>query len=192
MEGEILNQLVALARVVTPPPPWSFLRPSANILEFSGNKQDVVRKLQEACGENTRTPSILASDASGEPVLGPVLNAENFLVVRSEKRAWPMDLVNTRGRITDAEPPGLHWSDDAMTRSRAAKLGFVMAAFSDADIAALRWLGLPVTSAYGRATLSADQARRLLTEPTPVPGDAPPTAGPSPPKRPRLILVAIE
>jgi hypothetical protein len=194
MDGKILNSLVSLAHVVTPPQPWPFLPPSANILQFSGNKQDVVRKLQEACGENPHMSSILASDASGKPTLCPVLNAGAFLVVRQEKDGPPTDLVNLRGRLVDAEPPALHWSDDALTRIRAAKRGIVMVAFSDTDLATLRWLGLPVTSASGLATLSADHARRLLIEPTPALGDAPQTASPrpSPPQRPKLILAAVD
>jgi hypothetical protein len=193
MDSKILNSLVSLAHVVTPPQPWPFLSPSANILQFSGNKQDVVRKLQDDFSDNPQIQNLLVGDASGQPTLCPVLNAGNFLVLRQEKNGPVTDLVNIRGRLTDAEPPALHWSDDAVTRIGASKHRFVMVAFSDADLAVLRWLGLPVTSASGLATLSAEHARRLLIEPTPAAGDVPQTAPPqaSPTPRPKLILAAV-
>lgn len=194
MDGALLNSLVSLGNVVNLQPPWAFLSPSADVRQFSGNRIDTVQTLEAAAdAEDLQSARIVVKDAAGRLSLCPVLSDGTFIVARREKDGPPIDLESARGRLINSEPPALHCTEDYATRTRAAKHNFVLAAFSDADLALLRILRLPVTSAFGLSKLSADQARRLLLPKQSLDvltqAEAP---GRVSEKRPKLILVGVE
>ena len=117
-----------------------------------------------------------------------------FIVIRNEPAGPPHDFVSARGRVAGSDPPALHFCEDHFTRSGAGKYGFVLAAFSDADLAILRQLGLPVTPASGLARLTAQESQQLLAA-TGKRAAGQPQQGSNPrAERPhsKLILVGVE
>jgi hypothetical protein len=133
------------------PGDWAFVPPS-----------DDVRRLTLA--DDSRGP-----DASGSPLaengqdaLTPALKDGCFVVMRNDPAGPPLDFVTARDRAAGSDPPALHCCEDYFTRSKAAKYGFVLAAFSGLDLATMRLLRLPVTSASGLARLTAQESQLLL------------------------------
>jgi hypothetical protein len=90
---------------------------------------------------------------------------QTFLALRTEALQNPFDLLTADGSVSGDLPVRVALADHAVKSALDAK-AFLLAAFSVADIAALRAVGLPVTSALGLERFSAkslEEFRDVLT-----------------------------
>ena len=195
MEGTFLERIVSQSETFSLPKPFQFVRTSQNVRRLSGDTVDIVRTLEAEFGaEQLETSRVFVRDANGQPKLSPVLDSSPWMVLRREKGGPPIELVNQNGRLTTSEPPVLRCTEDHITRARAAKHKFVLAASSGDDLALLRMLNLPVMPACGLSTITAKQGQYLFAD-----GEQPVGVAKSshevinlPHERPKIILVAAD
>jgi hypothetical protein len=171
--------------------PWGFLPSSDDVRTLT---TDAVTKPDDSRGPDMPACPLVIDHANGRRTLSPVFVGGPFIVIRNDPAGPPRDFVSACGRVAGNDPPALHCFEDHQTRSSAAKRHFVLVAFSDLDLAALRLLGFPVTSASGLARLTAAESKDLLTMiGKPATGQPQPGSNPLGEKKSfKLILVGAE
>jgi hypothetical protein len=172
---------------------WGFL-PSSDDVRTLAAPTDAVTTPGDSRGTDMPDCPRVIDHANGQRAMSPVLVGGPFMVIRNDPAGPPRDFVSACGRVAGSDPPALHCIEDHQTRSSAAKHHFILVAFSDLDLAALRLLGFPVTSASGLARLTAAESRDLLAM-IGKPATGQPQQGSNTPaeKKPlKLILVGAE
>jgi hypothetical protein len=178
------------------PEPWDFLNPDPSIRLLGSEPSSLVAALLgEFPPDDLVNAEILLRDSGGAHRLTPIIEANvPFKILRRKNDGPPCDLEHERGRLTSGDPAAFRCLDDHVTRERCTNQKWVLATFSNADLAVLTLLGLPATPAWGLSRVTADQARGGFSSPKTITAVSTPVEGKprSPDVRPKIILVATE
>lgn len=164
MSGEILQRIAKLTVTAEPPARWEFLPRVDGWRRCRTNVVDLLESLErEYTTEQVEAARLLVRDADGALSPAPLLAGDTprLLVLRDKKEENPFDIINQNGSLMGDDPPAFQCSRDWLTKACSSSQT-VLAACSDGDLAVLRMMGLPCTSAAGLARMDAAQATRLF------------------------------
>ena len=166
MSTEIMQRIARLTVPAEPPEGWEFLPRVESMRRCRTNEFDLLESLgREYASEQLEAARMLVRDTDGVLRPSPILagDAHRLLILRDKKDSNPFDIVNQNGSLVGDDPPAFQCSRDIYTKGMGSSRA-VLAACTDSDLAVLRVLGLPCTSAAGLARLDGSQASRLFDQ----------------------------
>ena len=184
MFQKILERIVEQSIPARLPDPWGFLGHVPNVRVLDGDPAAIVALLlSEFPQDELESARIVLPTSETELRLTPVVAPKApFRVLSASKDGVPIDLESGQGRLIAGDPPAFRTLNNYLTCKRRAGRNWVLATWSDNDLALLEMLQLPVTSACGLDKATAAQARRFL-----VPGNFQSSR-----QNPKLILVGAK